>query len=151
MARVLEKGGRLLTIFPQKLGPDIVVANRLSGADEKWIETIDRGIGKNLLYNARELQQFEKMAASCGLKIINVVAYCPSLISTVYRIGFRPMFPVFMNMYEKLKKASPEKFFGIKKQWIDTVSDFMLPLCETEWMVNMGMPDTWYFFELEKV
>ena len=60
------------------------------------------------------------------------------------------MFPVFMNMYEKVKKASPEKFIEIKKQWIDTVADFLLPVCESVWMTKMGMVDTWYFFELEK-
>lgn len=151
IARVLDKGGKLLTILPQKIAQEIIVANKLSGAEAKWIERLDRGIGNNLQYNARELQQFEFMAASCGLKITNVIGYCPSLVSTVYQIGFRPMFPVFMNMYGKLKKTSPKKFFEIKKQWIDTVEDFMLPLCESEWMVKMGMPNTWNFFELEKV
>jgi hypothetical protein len=54
------------------------------------------------------------------------------------------------NMYEKLKKASPDKFLDIKKQWIDTVSDFMMPLCEIKWMMEMNLQNTWYCFEFDR-
>jgi serine/threonine protein kinase len=100
--------------------------------------------------NYSNLEESTELFGSCGLNIKTVVEFSPSLISTIYQIGFRPMFPVFMNMYEKVKKASPEKFIELKKHWIDTVTDFMLPLCENEWMTKMGMLNTWYFFELQK-
>jgi hypothetical protein len=148
--RTLQKNGRLLTVFPMKVDKKNILANSLKGADEKWINMIDRGISKNLQYNAFELSEAEKLFELAGFRIINTVEYCPSLISTIYQIGFRPMFPVFMNMYEKLKFLSPSTFLEYKAQWIDTVCDFMLPLCETEWMKNFDMPNTWQFFELEK-
>lgn len=150
LSRVLEKGGKLVSIFPQPNNQDFIVAHKLIGADQTWINMLDRGISNNLLYNAQDLGYFERLAKLSGLKITCAVEYCPSLISTIYQIGFRPMFPVFMNMYEKLKKVSPEKFLEIKRQWIDTVSDFMLPLCETDWMEE-NVPNTWYLFEFEKL
>ena len=151
LSRVLERGGKLISIFPQTNNRDFIVADKLVGADQTWINMFDRGISNNLLYNARDLDHFERLAELSGLKITSAVEYCPSLISTIYQIGFRPMFPVFMNMYEKLKKVSPEKFLEIKRQWIDTVSDFMLPLCETEWINKENIPNTWYLLEFEKL
>lgn len=147
---VTNPGGTILTIFPQKNAP-LLLSQQLVGAEQGWINKLDRGISANLLQNALSIDEAAELFESCGLKIKSVVEFCPSLVSTIYQIGFRPMFPVFMNMYEKLKKASPEKFKEIKKQWIDTVADFMLPLCENNWMTKMDMPNTWYFFELEKV
>jgi len=146
---VTVQGGKILSIFPKKDAPE-PLSHQLKGADENWIKMLDRGIGANLLQNAISLEEANELFDSCGLKIKTVVEFCPSLVSTVYQIGFRPMFPVFMNMYEKVKMASPEKFIELKKHWINTVSDFMLPLCENDWMTNMKMPYTWYFFELEK-
>ena len=151
LARVMNINGKIISIFPQSTNCDFIVADKLKGADVNWINMLDRGISKNLLYNARDLQQFEKIAERCGLRIVNAVSYCPSLISTIYQIGFRPMFPVFMSMYEILKKASPDKFLDIKKQWIDTVSDFMMPLCESKWMMEKNLQNTWYCFEFEKI
>lgn len=151
LARVLKKGGKIVSIFPHINNSEFIVADKLKGANEKWIHMLDRGISKNLLYNARDIEQFEKLAEQCGLRIVNVVTYCPSIISTIYQIGFRPMFPVFMNIYEKLKKVNPESFIEIKKQWINTVSDFMLPLCDADWMNERKIQDTWYCFELEKI
>lgn len=146
---VTVPGGKILSIFPQKDAPE-PLSLLLKGADENWIKKLDRGIGANLLQNALSLEEAHELFGSCGLKIKTVIEFCPSLISTIYQIGFRPMFPVFMNMYEKVKMASPGRFIDFKKHWIDTVSDFMLPLCESDWMTKMKMPNTWYFFELEK-
>jgi hypothetical protein len=143
-------GAKVLTIFPQKSAP-LTIAQQLEGADKEWVKKIDRGISANLLMNAMTLEEFTVLFESTGFKITNVVEFCPALISTIYQIGFRPMFPVFLSMYEKIKKVSPEKLMEIKEQWINTVSDFMLPLCDSEWMSKTGMQNTWYFFELETI
>ena len=74
--------------------------------------------------------------------------FIPTLVAQVYDIGLRPMFPVFMNIYETLRKHSHEDLLEIKEHWIETVYYFLAPLCETEWMDKMGMRKTWHIFEL---
>lgn len=58
------------------------------------------------------------------------------------------MFPVFMNMYEKLRKHSEEEWMDLKKHWIDTIFHFLSPLCESGWIEKMGMKKVWHIFEL---
>ena len=150
LAEKSKSGAKVLTIFPQRTMP-LTIAHQLEGADKEWVKKIDRGISRNLLMNAMTLEEFTVLFESTGFKITNVVEFCPALISTIYQIGFRPMFPVFLNMYEKIKKVSPENLMEIKEQWISTVADFMLPLCDSEWMSKTGMQNTWYFFEIETI
>ena len=73
----------------------------------------------------------------------------PSLVGEIYDIGFRPMFPVLMNIYEKLKKSSTsDEFIELKEHWTETINHFLDPLCDTSWMYKMEK--LWHIFELKK-
>jgi hypothetical protein len=148
LKRVLCRDGRIITIFPDISQKDYLFYRFAEKSDEQWINDLDRGIHKNLTRHARSLEDWKGYFCQHGLRMTRHERFIPSPVSEVYQIGLRPMFPVFMNMYEKLRKHSETEWMDLKKHWIDTIYHFLSPLCETGWLEEKGVDKVWHIFEL---
>jgi len=151
--RILKDDGRIITIFPdhkQKNHALLRYINQVPKRYHQWLQDLDRGKYVNLTRHAYSYEKWDRIFSECGLTITNHRHFLPSIVGEVYEIGFRPMFPVFMNIYEKLKNSSSSDFLDVKKHWIDTCYHFFSPMCDTKWMDKMGMENLWHTFELKK-
>jgi hypothetical protein len=149
--RVLHDEGQIITILPDEAQRRCQFFPHLSQHPfDSIAPSIDRGIHANTTRHAQSYAEWKEFFGSQGLKIEHHEMFLPSLVSQVYQIGFRPMFPVFKQMYDALLKHDISKLLDLKQHWIDTVLHFMLPLCDVEWMKKHGMEYTWHTFVLRK-
>ena len=148
MARILRPGGRMVTVLPDPVVLEHMLS-RLSGvADAAWIRDLDRGRTENFSRQARTLEQWTGLFDAAGLDVTRHEWFIPTAVLQAHDIGFRPMFPVFMNMYDTLRQHRPEEWRRLKEHWIETVYYFLAPLCEMEWMERMGMQKVYHAFQL---
>jgi len=148
LVRVLNKNGRIITIAPDVRQLEYMFYRLVNDQNRSWLQSLDRGRFENASRNARTYKQFEEIFIRNGLRIIRHERFISPLIAKVYDIGFRPMFPVFMNMYEKLKHHSPGDLLDLKKHWIETVLYFFSPLCD---VASQDAKDkAWHIFELKR-
>lgn len=148
MARVLRPGGRMVTVLPD---PAVLehMLSRFSGvADPGWIRDLDRGRTENFSRQARTRDAWTALFEKNGLAVTRHEWFIPLPVLQVHDIGFRPMFPVFMNMYETLRQHRPEDWRALKEHWIETVYYFLAPLCDLEWMERMGTSKVYHAFQV---
>jgi hypothetical protein len=149
LSRILRVNGRIVTIAPGTEQLNHSWYRFADKANKKWLQDLDRGRYENSQKTARTYEDWISFFNSCGLEVSKHRRFIPSIVGEIYDIGFRPMFPVFMNMYEKLKNSiSSSEFLELKQHWIDTISHFLEPLCDTSWMAQME--HLWHIFELKK-
>jgi predicted SAM-dependent methyltransferase len=147
--RILSQDGRVVTVLPDSSALDYMLYNFADQTDAEWIKDLDRGRHANISRQARNIAQWQEFFAANGLTILRHETFLPKVVFQCSDIGFRPMFPVFMHIYEALLKASREEWLSVKSQWIENLVHFLAPLCETEWMDRMQMPKVWHIFELQ--
>jgi hypothetical protein len=70
-------------------------------------------------------------------------------VGEMYEVGFRPMFAVLMNMYEKIRAHSPEALLELKRNWIDQVEFFISPFVDDECLAGFGDERLWHIFALQ--
>jgi hypothetical protein len=146
--RILSDTGRVVTIGPDKKVLDSMWYKYAGAADESWLRDLDRGRFINASKNSRTYIEWESLFKDSGLLITGHDMFIPFVVGQVYDVGFRPMFPVFMNMYEKLQAVGSREFSEIKSSWVQTLRELLAPLCNTEWIVNSEK--VWHVFELRK-
>ena len=153
LRRILRKDGRIIAILPDESQKNHVLMRHIEDFPtqyHQWLKDLDRGMNTNLTRHAYSLDKWAGIFSECGLAITQHQRFLPSVVGEIYEIGFRPMFPVFMNIYEKLKDNSSKDFQEVKNHWVDTCYHFFSPLCDTDWMEKMGMDWLWHAFELKK-
>lgn len=148
--RVLAKDGHLVTVLPDSSALGYMLYNWADQTNAEWIKDLDRGRYANTSRQARSFTQWEEFFAVKGLAIVRHDMFLPKIVFQVNDIGFRPMFPVFMHIYEALSQHSPGELLSVKTQWIDTAFHFLAPLCETDWMERMQIPNVWHIFDLQR-
>jgi len=152
--RILKTNGRIVTILPDQGQKNHVLeqfAPQIPKRYQDWLESLDRGRISNLTRHAYSLEDWAQVFEKCGLSITKHRRFLPSLVGEIYEIGFRPMFPVFMNIREALQNAPSADFLDIKKQWIDTCFHFLSPMCDSNWAEALGSKPLWHAFELTSV
>lgn len=148
LARVLKPGGRMVTIFPDTSQMKYLFYQYADRTNADWLKDLDRGRAGNAARQARDFSEWERLFHDSGLQISRHSRFLPSLVAQVYDIGLRPMFPVFMDVYETLRSKCPSDWLRIKENWIKTAYHFLSPLCETDWMERMEMEKVWHTFEV---
>ena len=147
--RILYSNGRLITIVPDVKQLEYSFYRFASNETRPWFQDLDRGRNTNYQKTARCYGDGADMFESSGFTVSQHRQFLPSLVGKFYDIGFRPMFPVFMNIHEQLKRSiSSEEFLDLKRHWITTITHFMEPLCDASWMSHME--HLWHIFELKK-
>ncbi len=148
IGRVLHPGGALLTILPDADQASHLLLERLRRGGEAWAARIDRGIADNSRRQARPLADWVAFLRSHGLEIRHHERFLPSTVSLVYQLGLRPMFPVLIDMYRRLRAASPEGLLDLKRHWMATVFDLLSPLCDPAALAAAGACPLWHAFKL---
>ena len=148
MRRVCSDQGRLITLFPNPKQKEFLFYDQFKMVSPQWADDLDRGIHLNCTRHIHSLSEWRNFLAECGWSLNRYREIIPALVSQVYQIGLRPMFPVFLNMYHRLRTASPDHWRDLKTHWIETVKHFLTPLCDTAWLDRINQPKLWYLFEL---
>ncbi len=149
LRRTMAPTGRMVTVVPDTIQLSHLFYRFAAQTNPDWLKDLDRGRYANTAQQARTLPEWVDLFAKTGLRIRRREMFLPSLVAKVYDIGFRPMFPVFMNIYDTLKTKCPDELPAIKEHWMETAFHFMAPMCDLEWMDRMPMEKLWHVFELE--
>ena len=147
LRRAVAMDGRLVTFFPNERQLEHSFYPQMLSVDEGWAKDIDRGIHGNFTRHVKSCEYWRDYFAARGWFMVRHESFLPAVVLQVYQIGLRPMFPVFMNMYQRLRQVSPEGLLDLKEHWIECVEHFLLPMCRRDWMAQMGHPDLWNMYE----
>jgi hypothetical protein len=147
-ARVLHQDGRILTILPDRAQIEANLLAKLPSLPADWRDAIDRKIGLNLTRNARSDDAWRAFFGQCGLRVSDHAQFLPRIVNDIYQVGFRPMFPVFLQMYSMLKAGSSDDILDVKRHWIDTVYHFLEPLTELGRRDGYAHSALWHLYEL---
>jgi len=152
LSRVLKKDGKIITIGPGAMQTEYMFYKYANAENEVWLRNLDRGRYENSLASGRNFEAWQELFGAKGLHIENHEGFIPEIVAKTYDIGFRPMFPVFMNMFETLKEHAPEDLAELKRHWVSTVYDLGEPLCNTDWIDRKypNVEKAWFIFELKK-
>ena len=152
LSRVLNKEGKIVTIAPGPMQVEYMFYKYADKTTEEWLRNLDRGRFENSKASGKSFEEWKLLFECNGLLIEKHESFIPKIVAQTYDIGFRPMFPVFMNMFETLKEYAPSDLVELKKQWVNTVYDLLEPLCFTDW-IDSKYPNSekaWFIFELKK-
>ena len=152
LSRVLNTNGKIVTIGPGPMQVEYMFYNYADLNTETWFKNIDRGRFENSKASGKTYEAWQVLFESHGLYIERHETIIPEIVAKIYDIGFRPMFPVFMNIYETLKKNNMKDLYDLKNQWVETIYELGEPLCETSWIDNKypNAENAWFIFELKK-
>ena len=149
LRRILVKTGRIVTIVPDRIQLNHMLYRFAEQSSQfAWLKDLDRGRFENVSRQARDLSEWVALFDRAGLTVASHDGFIPSLVGEVYDVGLRPMFPVFMNMYETLRTHAPESLLELKREWLETVYRLAVPLCDVDWMPPLQMERLWHVFEL---
>lgn len=148
LRRILQPDGRLVTVLPDPSVIDHMLTRRGPTNYPAWSQDLDRGRSANFARQARRLEEWQATFKRAGLTVVRHEFFIYRIVLHVHDIGFRPMFPVFMNMYDVLRQHRPDDWRRLKEHWIERAHYFLAPLCDTEWMEQAGMERVYHAFQL---
>jgi SAM-dependent methyltransferase len=149
LRRVLRPDGSLVTVLPDTAALDHMLYRFQDRVDREWLKDLDRGRYSNISRHARDLAAWDQLFRECRLTIARHDRFLPTAVFQVNDVGLRPMFPVFMDIYEVLRERASEEWRRIKEHWIETAFHFLAPLCDMDWMDRLEMAKVWHIFELK--
>ncbi len=148
LRRITAPGGRIVTVLPDRCALDGMLVRQLAGADEQWLKNLDRGRSQNIARQARSLDEWRTLFDECRLRVTRHETFLPQHVFSVNDVGLRPLFPVLMNIYERLRARSVEDWRAVKTHWVELTFEYLRPLCEVDWMRERGAVNVWHAFEL---
>lgn len=148
LRRIITDAGRIVTIVPDRAQLDCMLYRFAGNPGMAWLKDLDRERYKNASKQARHLPDWEALFDGAGLEIADHQWFIPSIVGQVYDIGLRPMFPVFMNIHESLRRHSIAALLELKDEWIGVLRPLLAPLCDVRWMDAEKMHRLWHVFEL---
>ena len=146
--RILQKNGRIVLIVPDKSQKTHEFWQSLEGHSKYYYKELNRGIIKNLTLNAKSTKAWKQLFRRNELKVSKHIKFLPALVGKVYQLGFRPMFPVLLKIYQKLEKSNQKGLRHLKRRWIKSITHFMIPLCSIPEKGIHGKR-LWHAFELQ--
>jgi SAM-dependent methyltransferase len=149
LRRILRPDGRIVTVLPDRSALDRSLMRHLEGADPQWLANLDRGRYANIARQARTEDQWRGLFEERGLVVSHHEPFLPSIVYAVNDVGLRPMFPVLMNIYEKLRGQSLETWREVKRHWLEVAGEYLTPLCRGDWVERASGTNVWHLFELK--
>ena len=143
--RVLRPDGRLVTVLPDGIAPELMLGRLAGRFDRGWIESLDRGRHANVSRQARRIEEWHELFERVGLAVADHEPYLPSVVLRVHDIGLRPLFPVLIEVYQCLPR---EDLLAVKGHWNELAMELLAPLCRREYPPELGVVDVWHLFEL---
>ncbi len=145
--RILTRGGRLFLSVQDRKQVDAAMYHLFKDKNLKLGKILDRGIYQNLFASTYDTDTMTDLVKQCGFKIISIRGYGPEIIFRIYQLGFRPMFPALMEMYNAL---STDKRKTVKEKWVDNLYILSEELLDDRNAESFGSDDYWLFLALEK-
>jgi len=149
--RILMPGGKVCLMLPNKTLPEFSFYNELfvKTDDENWafLEKLDRGRFADNIRQARSNEIWEAMFQEAGLSISEHKTHLSKVAIQVWDVGLRPLFPVLRKMVEAIES---EKLPDIKKEWINTLKQFLEPLVLMDEQLGQGSEPAFHCYILEK-
>jgi len=151
MRRVLRRDdGRLYTILPNISQLNYMIYKNSNEKNREWLKLIDRGRFNNVVTNGDTLEGWISKFSSNGLFVVRHKRFIPEVIARVYDIGFRPMFPVLLNMYDSLSRGAPSELQILRREWIARVQYLFSPLIGLNELETENDNCAWYIFEVSR-
>jgi SAM-dependent methyltransferase len=151
LRRIVRAGGRIVTVLPDRSALECTLVRKLAGADAHWLASLDRGRYQNIGRQARTGEEWLRLFAETGLAVTGHEQFLPSMVFAINDVGLRPLFPVLMNIYEKLRGQSVEAWRDVKRHWLEVVGGYLTPLCQGDWVERASATKVWHLFELRPV
>lgn len=149
LKRLLKPSGTIFTVLPTEAQIEADFWSKYSGFPDQVIQQMDRGITNALTRNAVSDGEWCRLFAQSGLSVRGHVPFLPKIVSEVYQIGFRPMFPPLMEAYSLLRDGAFDDLMRLKRLWIETEFDFLEPLCEVGVEFGDQATPLWQAYQLE--
>jgi len=151
IARILQPGGRVCLMLPNKTLPEYSFYNQLyvKTGNPKWefLQKIDRGRFADNIRHARPAAEWEEIFKRVGLKIHSHKRHLSKVTIQIWDIGFRPLFPLLKKITDKI---DPQEIVDIKAEWIDTLKMFLEPLLDIDADNIEGFEPAFHCYILEK-
>lgn len=150
--RILQKDGRVFLIIQDKLQVENSFYNTIYLNKKLKIgKYLDRGIYDNLVDSTYDLKNISNIIKKCGFKIEHCEGFGADIIFKLYQIGFRPMFPALIEMYNSLSNNS---FYNVKKKWVENIGFLVDELLDEQKIHLFNNPSKrknyWYFLVLKR-
>jgi hypothetical protein len=148
-ARVTHPSGKIIVIVPDSCVLDHMLFQFASSINDAWARDLDRGRYENALRSASTCGRWLERIECSSLRVVAHQPFIPAIVGEMYEVGFRPMFAVFMNMYEKIRARSPEALLELKRNWIAQVDFFVSPFVQDEYLAGLERGHLWHIFALQ--
>jgi len=126
--RVLDKGGLAILCLPNTKYLDYCFTYQWKEKNSELLRLLNHGRTESMHWTM-SYHDFKKAAEDVGFNIADHGYYLSRLTLTINDIGLRPLSPVLIKMTNKLSQEDRRE---IKKEWVETVMKFLLPLCELD-------------------
>lgn len=124
--RVLDKDGTVLLCLPNRKFLEYCFTYHWEKEDSPLLRKLNRGRSENMHWVV-DYKGFCRLVKGIGFRVVHHQYYLSRLTLTMWDIGLRPLSPVLIKMANTL---SPETRRAIKREWMETILDFLIPLYE---------------------
>lgn len=151
IARVLKPGGRCCVMLPNRTFPEFSFYYRMvmqkRRKEFRFLEKLDRGRLADNIKQAKSAEEWTKLAASSGLRVVSHKAHLSKTVIEIWDIGLRPLFPVLHKMASNLDRKTAAT---LKREWIKTMMLFLDPISKMDSRLTQGMEPAFHCFIFEK-
>jgi SAM-dependent methyltransferase len=151
MARILKPGGRLCTMLPNSSFPEFSYYYNLcikqKNPSFQFLDKLDRGRLSEIIRHSKSSQEWLKIIADAGFKVISHDRHLSKTVVQIWDIGLRPLFPILYKMASSLEHS---KLIEMKKEWIEILKMFLEPIIKLDPELNQGQEPAFHIFILEK-
>ena len=131
--RILAPEGRLCIMVPDNnfIKYSIYRNYYLPKKDKKFkfLKYIDRGRLEQNIKHSKSRREWENIFKKNNFNIVSHTRHLSKEIVSVWDIGFRPFFPMLLEMRNNV---NPDKLPKLKEEWIKNLMHFAIPLIDIE-------------------
>lgn len=142
--KILKKKGKAILCLPSPEFFEYCESYKWKEKQSVLLNRLNRGRSETMQWVAG-YDEIEKTAKNIGFNVVDHCYYISKLTAKIWDIGLRPLSPLLIRMANSL---SPDERRSIKKEWIDNLMEFLLPLYDIE--VNNGDKGAFQVIVLEK-
>ncbi len=126
--RILDRNGVALLCIPSPKFYEYCFSYGGHKQNSSLLKKLNRGRNESMHW-VMKYDEFVQMAQKNNFKIIGHSGYLSELTLNIWDIGLRPLSPLLIKMANNLK---PDNRKDIKREWIETLMEFFLPLYEMD-------------------
>ena len=128
LRRVLDARGTALLCLPNRRFYEYCSTYGWEKRGSELLRLLNRGRSASMHWTI-SFDDFVAQAREAGLRVIDHAYYLSPLTLKVWDIGLRPLSPMLIKMANALDTDTRR---AIKKEWVETLSTFLLPLYQME-------------------